>query len=84
MAARNREDVLSAIASQKQGETQLPWLVATQDESNDPVRIKPLLETTSRPPKGSIGSFYFTDGGSSRTGPCKPGHNLVFVHRAAF
>lgn len=48
MAARNWEDVMSAIASLKQGKTQRRWLVAIKDNAFDLVRNKPLLETTSQ------------------------------------
>lgn len=47
MAARTWDEVMGAIASQKQGETQRRWLVATKDKALDLIRQKPLLETTS-------------------------------------
>lgn len=48
MAARTWDEVMGAIASQKQGETQRRWLVATKDEAFALIREKPLLETTSQ------------------------------------
>ena len=47
MVARNWEDVINCIISQKQGETQRRWSVSSKDKALDLIRKKPLLETTS-------------------------------------